>query len=213
MRLLLYGGTFDPPHNGHANNLRAAARRVKPDTIVIMPAGVPPHKQASTTPGALRLEMCRCFEALGPELGAEIVISDWEIRQAERGNRNYTLLTVEMLAGRWPQAEIYFSVGSDMLLTFDEWHEWQKLLRLAHPVVVSRSIGDNAALHQKAKQLDPGGGRILFAPVEALPMASSTLRQRLAQGESCEEALPESVRRVIAREGLYRANGGEEHGL
>ena len=51
MKLLLYGGTFDPPHNGHLNNLRAAAARVHPDLAVVMPAGVPPHKAASGTRG------------------------------------------------------------------------------------------------------------------------------------------------------------------
>ena len=55
----------------------------------------------------------------------------------------------------------------------------------------------------KARQLDASGARILFAPVEALPMASSVLRARLAAGEECENELPVSVRRVIRREGLY----------
>ena len=50
MKVLLYGGTFDPPHNGHLNNLRAAAGRVLPDLTVVMPAGVPPHKAASAHP-------------------------------------------------------------------------------------------------------------------------------------------------------------------
>ena len=54
MKILLYGGTFDPPHYGHLNNLRAAASRVQPDEIVVMPAGVSPFKQMSATPGALR---------------------------------------------------------------------------------------------------------------------------------------------------------------
>ena len=53
------------------------------------------------------------------------------------------------------------------------------------------------------RQLDASGARILFAPVEALPMASSVLRTRLAAGEECENELPASVRRVIRREGLY----------
>ena len=61
MKVLLYGGTFDPPHNCHLNNLRAAAGRVLPYLAVVMPAGVPPHNAVSATPAALRLEMCRCF--------------------------------------------------------------------------------------------------------------------------------------------------------
>ena len=82
MKVLLYGGTFDPPHNGHLNNLQAAAERVRPDQVVVMPAGVPPHKAASSTPAALRLEMCRCFYALeGTPYLPRIMVSDWEIRQ------------------------------------------------------------------------------------------------------------------------------------
>ena len=55
MKVLLYGGTFDPPHNGHLNNLRAAADRVRPDKVVVMPAGLSPFKQKTSAPGALRL--------------------------------------------------------------------------------------------------------------------------------------------------------------
>ena len=78
----------------------------------------------------------------------------------------------------------------------------------ARLVVTSRNVGDDPALHAKARQLDESGSRILFAPVEALPMASSALRARLAAGEECEKELPASVRRVIRREGLYTK--GEE---
>ena len=45
-KVLLYGGTFDPPHNGHMNNLRAALELVRPDKAIVMPAGIPPHKKA-----------------------------------------------------------------------------------------------------------------------------------------------------------------------
>ena len=170
MRILLYGGSFDPPHYGHLNNLRAAAARVCPDRVVVMPAGVSPFKQGTSAPGPLRVEMCDCF--------------------AELAREN-------------PGDELYLAIGSDMLLSFDGWHRWEDILRLAHLVVTSRNVGDDPALHAKARQLDASGARILFAPVEALPMASSVLRTRLAAGEECENELPVSVRRVIRREGLY----------
>ena len=204
MRLLLYGGTFDPPHNGHLNNLRAAAARVRPDRVVVMPAGLSPFKQSTAAPGSARVEMCACFRALEAE-GAvpALCVSGWEVEQAALGRRNYTVLTLEMLARTYPEAELYMAMGSDMLLSFDGWHRWEDILRLAHLVVTSRNIGDDPALHAKARQLDASGARILFAPVEALPMASSVLRTRLAAGEECENELPVSVRRVIRREGLY----------
>ena len=203
MKILLYGGSFDPPHNGHLNNLRAAIRRVHPDKVVVMPAGLSPFKQQTAAPAALRLEMCSCFRELGQAV-PQVEICGWEIAQAEAGNRNYTVLTVEMMARKHPDAQLYLGIGSDMLLSFDAWHRWQDILRLAHLVVVSRNIGDDPALHAKARQLDPAGGRILFAPVEALPMASSGLRARLAAGDPCEAELPEAVRAVIRRENLYQ---------
>ena len=205
MKVLLYGGTFDPPHNGHLNNLRAAADRVRPDKVVVMPAGLSPFKQHTSAPGALRLEMCSCFHALEEGMDAipQLEVSGWEVAQAKAGNHNYTVLTVEKLARDYPGAQLYLAIGSDMLLSFDGWHRWEDILRLAHLVVTSRTIGDDPALHAKARQLDASGARILFAPVEALPMASSVLRTRLAAGEECENELPVSVRRVIRREGLY----------
>ena len=207
MKTLLYGGSFDPPHNGHLNNLRAAAACVRPDRVVVMPAGLSPFKQPTAAPAALRLEMCGCFRQLarGEEaVTPQLEVSSWEIAQAEAGRRNYTVLTVEMLAAQDPEGELYLAVGSDMLLSFEGWHRWQDILRIARVVVTSRDIGDAPALHAKAKQLDPSGGRILFAPVQALPMASSQLRARLAAGEECKTELPEEVRSVIRREGLYR---------
>ena len=78
------------------------------------------------------------------------------------------------------------------------------LSAFTHLVVTSRNAGDAPELCAKARQLDPAGQRILFAPVTALPMASSALRQRLAAGEDCAEELPEAVRAVIRREHLYQ---------
>ena len=212
MKVLLYGGTFDPPHNGHLNNLRAAAARVQPDKVVVMPAGLSPFKQKTSAPGALRLEMCSCFHALEEDADTipQLEVSGWEIEQAAAGNRNYTVLTVEKLARENPGAQLYLAIGSDMLLSFDGWHRWQDILKLAHLVVTSRNIGDDPVLHEKAKRLDAAGARILFAPVEALPMASSDLRARLAAGDRCENELPPLVRRVIQREGLYRETKGDE---
>ena len=204
MKLLLYGGTFDPPHYGHLNNLRAAAARVAPDKVVVMPAGTSPFKHTSPTPPALRAEMCGCFAALAEErAGLDVAVSCWEIEQAAQGRRNYTVLTLEMLAAQYPDAELYMAIGSDMLLSFADWYRWEDILRLAKLVVTSRDPGDLPTLEAKARQLDAGGERILFAPVEALPMASSQLRERLAAGDECENELPALVRRVIAREGLY----------
>ena len=205
MRILLYGGTFDPPHNGHLHNLTMAAQRVRPDKVIVMPAGVPPHKKASATPAALRLEMCSCFAALAGSADIpQVEISDWEIRQAEKGVRNYTDTTITMLAEKNPQDKLYLAVGSDMLLSFDRWYNWQHLLDSCMLVAVSRETDDREALWAQAQRLDPTGARILFAENDALPMASSQLRAAMQSGMDCTAALPDIVRQVIEREGLYQ---------
>lgn len=198
MKVLLYGGTFDPPHNGHMNNLRAALELVQPDRAIVMPAGIPPHKTASATPGALRLAMCACFTALSPA----VEVSDWEIRQ---GGRSYTVHTLEMLRARFPDAALYLSVGSDMLLSFQRWCRWQDILQMATLVVESRRPGDDADLAAAAKGLQAAGGRVLFAKAESYPCASSELRTGRIPRAQWPQYLPQQVLQVIETQGLYGA--------
>ena len=196
MKLLLFGGTFDPPHIGHMNLLRGAMQAVQPDLTIVMPAGVPPHKAASMTPGMWRYEMCACFLALEKECGGRIEISDWEIH---RQGRNYTIDTVTMLEQKYPGAELYLSVGSDMLLTFTEWRRWPELLQKATLVVESRREGDMGALHRAARALSAEGGRIVFSQAKALPMASSDIRA----GKAPAGALPPETERIAGKYHLY----------
>ena len=196
MKLLLFGGTFDPPHLGHMNLLRGAMQAVQPDLTIVMPAGVPPHKAASMTPGMWRYEMCACFLALEKECGGRIEISDWEIH---RQGRNYTIDTVTMLEQKYPGAELYLSVGSDMLLTFTEWRRWPELLQKATLVVESRREGDMGALHRAARALSAEGGRIVFSQAKALPMASSDIRA----GKAPAGALPPETERIAGKYHLY----------
>lgn len=192
MKLLLFGGTFDPPHNGHMRLLQSAIAAVQPDKVVVMPAGVPPHKAASATPARLRLAMCGCFVPLHPDL----TVSDWEIR---RGGKNYTVDTVAMLKTRWPGAQLFLSVGSDMLQSFTEWKDWQLLLRQVTLVVQSRIPGDEALLEAAAARLRAAGGRVLLAGAPALPAASRDVRG----GKAGDDLLPPLVLRIAREYHLY----------
>ena len=197
MKILLYGGSFDPPHNGHLNNLRAAADRVHPDKIVVMPAGTSPFKEGTNASGALRLEMCRCFAVLAQEPGMPpLEVSGWEVAQAAAGSRNYTVLTLEMLARENPGAILYLAIGSDMLLSFEGWHRWQDILRIARVVVTSRDIGDAPALHAKAKLLDPVGRTHLVCP-----RAGAAYGKQPAAGPACRRR---GMRSRTAGSGAHR---------
>lgn len=196
MKILLFGGTFDPPHKGHMNNLQAAMDCVRPDKIIVMPAGIPPHKKASTTDAALRLAMCECFTALSPK----VEVSDWEVRQ---GGRNYSVNTVEMLHSRYPADSLYMCVGSDMLLGFTRWYRWQDILRMTALVVESREAGDAAALHAAAEELRRQGATVLLAQAQAFPCASSDIRSGRVPRSRWEEVLPPDVIQIVKDNGLY----------
>ena len=198
MKILLYGGTFDPPHWGHINNLRAAMQAVQPDKVIVMPAGIPPHKAASTTPGSLRLQMCRCFL----QLGEQVEISDWEISHE---GKSYTVNTLRMLHSAYPDAQLYLTVGSDMLTSFRTWREWQSILQLATLVVESREADDAAMLAEFADSLCGDGAQILFARAKPVPMSSSEIRQ----GSAGAEAVPPEVWQIISSRGLYQCEKGE----
>lgn len=196
MKILLFGGTFDPPHKGHMNNLQAAMDCVQPDKVIVMPAGIPPHKKASTTDAALRLAMCECFTALSPK----VEVSDWEVRQ---GGRNYSVNTVEMLHSRYPADSLYMCVGSDMLLGFTRWYRWQDILRMTALVVESREAGDAAALHAAAEALRRQGATVLLAQAQAFPCASSDIRSGRVPRSRWEEVLPPNVIQIVKDNGLY----------
>lgn len=198
MKILLYGGTFDPPHWGHINNLRAAMQAVQPDKVIVMPAGIPPHKAASATPGSLRLQMCRCFL----QLGEQVEISDWEISHE---GKSYTVNTLRMLHSTYPDAQLYLTVGSDMFTSFRTWREWQSILQLATLVVESREADDAAMLAEFADSLCVDGARILFARAKPVPMSSSEIRQ----GSAGAEAVPPEVWQIISSRGLYQCEKGE----
>ena len=121
-KIILFGGTFDPPHNGHMTLLAGAIEAVRPDLVLVEPAGTPPHKRAGGTSAAHRLAMCECFRPLFPEL----VLDTTEIA---RGGKSYTIDTVRQMNARYPGAQLYFPMGSDMLLWFRNWAAYRELLR------------------------------------------------------------------------------------
>ncbi len=156
------------PHARHMNNLRAAMQAVQPDVVLVMPAGIPRHKHASATPGELRLAMCECFKALGPQ----VQVSQWEV---DRAGRSYTYNTVSMLQEKYPGAQLYMTIGSDMLETFDEWYRWQEILAMVTLVVQSQ-----IRRWRRCACSSPKAGRsrreVVFADAPVLECASSDIR-------------------------------------
>ena len=201
-KVILFGGTFDPPHNGHLCLLRTAIAAVQPQRVVIMPTGLPPHKAAGQTPCALRMEMCRCFLPLFPTAQ----ISDLEIL---RTGKSFTIDTVRTLQAQMPTAQIYLPMGSDMLLYFRQWAAWEQLMRLVTLVVHCRARQDLAPVQALADSLVQQGARVLLVQGEVQEVSSTEIREKVAAGQNIAALVPPEVQQIITQHGLYtpQANG------
>lgn len=201
-KLLLFGGTFDPPHNGHMCLLSAAIQAVQPDAVVVMPTGVPPHKAVGRTSGALRVQMCECFRPLFPKL----IVSDLELT---RKGKSFTVDTVHTLRAQNPAARIYLPMGSDMLLYFNKWRDYDVLLRHVTLVAHCRDEGDIAPVEQCAASLRAQGGEVMLVRGPIVEVSSTQVRALAAEGEEISGLVPPLVARLIREHRLYQKEANE----
>lgn len=187
--ICLFGGTFDPIHRAHLRIASEARKRFALDQILFVPAANPPHKPgASLTPYEDRFRMVEI--ACRPYAG--FVAS----RLEDREEQSYTVDTLERFREQLGSGDrLFFLIGSDAFDDVCTWHRWQDVLRLTEFIVVARPGG--------AYKI-PEGARVHRLDDLRLPVASTTIRARLAEGEATPE-LPQAVRRYIEERGLYGA--------
>ena len=193
-RFGIYGGTFNPIHNGHLHLIRAACAQLSFDRLLVVPANIPPHKAATDLASNRdRLEMARLATAGMPG----VWVSDIELRA--RG-KSYTVLTLERLRALFPECSFTLLMGADMLESFDRWHRWQDILKLADIAAFARNEGEEALLERKAALI----GRARVVRVEPLPLSSTLVREKVRRGEDISGLVPEPVAAYIYEKGLYR---------
>ncbi len=197
MKTGIFGGTFNPIHNGHVNLVDRISEKVSLDRILVIPTNIPPHKLTpDLADDDARLEMCR----LAFEDNPKAEISDYEIIQ---GGKSYTILTLEHLKTIYPHDKFYLIIGSDMLLTFHEWKEYQKILKLCTIVAAARSKADIEKIKPYAQKLIAMGGKCIIVDVEPYEISSTKLRELIVNNEQYTCYLPEKVVKYIASKKLY----------
>mgnify|MGYP002535689426 CR=1 FL=1 len=141
MKTLLYGGTFDPPHNGHIAAAKAAMERLALDKLLLIPTFIPPHKAlpAGAASPQQRLDMAVLAAA---ELGKRAEVLDVELR---RGGPSYSWETLCMMKEQYPEDEIFLLMGSDMFLTLQDWRESRQVMSMARIGAFSRMQGGEEA--------------------------------------------------------------------
>ena len=212
MKIGVYGGTFNPPHLGHAAAARAVFELLKLDLLLLVPDGQPPHKDlpAGSPTAEQRLEMTRLAgEQLG--LGDKVRVLDLELR---RPGRSYTAETLRQLRTQYPEDELWLLMGTDMFLTFQAWRDPATILSLAGIAAFGRTEEDTEALF--APQRDYlyrtyPQARIFTLTIPGVVDVSSTeLRDMLAHGKG-GHLLPPAVYGYILREGLYGTGADLKH--
>jgi nicotinate-nucleotide adenylyltransferase len=177
----LFGGAFDPPHNGHVALLRGAREALGIADVLVVVTADPGHKEVST-PAAARVELARAA------FSGEPVVLDEHAR------------TVDMLRAH-PQWEgAWFLLGADEYSALPRWKEPDEVLRLVRVAVGTRP----------GFPLPERDDRVTFFEIDAVPVSSTGLRERLDRGEDVSELVPAAVWELIERDGLYGRGGYTE---
>ena len=180
MRLGMYGGTFDPIHNGHLHVIQRLLEKKIVDRIALIPAGEPRLRQGvPSAPASDRLEMCKlAIEELPRDLRERVEVLDIEV---VRPGTTYSIDTVEEIIRTHPDDELFFIVGSDAYANINQWHRSEELKKLVEFIIIDRPDFPGEHTHE----------------IGALRVSATAVRR----GESAE--IPHSVGAYIKEHGLY----------
>jgi nicotinate (nicotinamide) nucleotide adenylyltransferase len=195
-KIAIYGGTFNPIHNGHIHLAEQFALQLGVDRVLLIPTLSPPHKQAEDLASAQdRLAMC----SLAAQDGA-FTVSDVELR---REGPSYTADTLTELKKQYPDSEFYLLMGEDMFLTVQNWYKTEVLYALSVLCAAPRSTGDVKRLSDHASFLERSGARAVVCNIEYLPVSSTMVRSAVKKGQSISGLVPSPVEDYIFEHHLY----------
>ena len=190
--LILFGGSFNPFHNGHYQMVLAAHKAFPLHTVVLIPAGSPPHKQnAKQLSFEHRFQM---LQALAEDMGAWLECSDIE---GQATGPTYTLHTVRAMQARHPQAKLFFLIGGDSLRDLPKWYGFQELIKEVQILTIERpGINTEEAFagleaHLLPYELEKMREHTL--PMAPSDLSSTSLRSALEAGRCARDDVPEII--------------------
>ena len=212
--VLLYGGTFDPVHNGHLAIARAAHQALG-TAVRMMPAADPPHRPPPGATAAQRAAMLELATVGEPGLCVDR-------RELERHGPSYTVLTLRELRAAEPDVPVALLLGADSFLGLPGWREWRALFDMVHFVVADRPGGEwrpetlsgpladqvrgRWAVDAAALAAAPAG-RVLRLGQPLHEVSATDLRARVADARPWRHLVPDGVAGYIERHRLYRRHG------
>jgi nicotinate-nucleotide adenylyltransferase len=196
VRLGILGGTFNPPHLAHLICAQEAYLRLDLTAVILMPAGIPPHKPVDDEPGPQhRLELCRRAVNGDPRLR----VSALEI---EREGPSYTVDTLKALHAETPDTELFLIVGGDVAAGLPRWREPEQVLSLA-TLAVAKRRGTARTVVEDALAEIPGGDRARFFRMPRIGISSTEIRRRVRADQPIRYLVPDRVAEYITEHHLY----------
>lgn len=198
--ILLYGGSFDPIHNGHLHIAHCAAEILDVEKVVFIPAGMPPHKlDRELASPKDRYEMVRRAVQFDPLCG----VSDYEVTLE---SPSFTVHTVRFFRSQFIGYELFWLIGADSFAQLDKWYNIGKLVELCNVVTVGRPGFDFSMDHLMDKltndQLDKLQKYIIDIPLTE--ESSTQIREMVGNGKSVCGLVPDAVLEYIISNGLYK---------
>ncbi len=203
-RILLFGGSFDPPHRAHIDLPQQAARAIGADLIAYIPAGRAPHKlDREQTEPRHRLAMLRL--ALEHQHGPipAVILTD----EIERGpdQPSYTVDTLASLRQRiGDNTELRLLIGADQLRIFDQWREPERIVGLAEPVVMVRPPDTRESLLEAFSLTERETWADRLVEVEAIDLSSTRIRDAIASKGPVDGLLVPDLEQYIREHRLYQ---------
>lgn len=199
--VILFGGTFDPPHLGHVAVIQEL-RRQTGHQLVVVPTGIPGHRSPPVASPEERAEM---VEMATRSLADRLVsVCRWEVEQPEPC---FTIDTVERWLEQRPEAAIDLALGSDVAAGLPSWKLAGQLMTQVRLLVFdrpgSRARGEEVLADLQRHGLPVAGAEVITIAAPAI--GASTIRERLARGQNCDAQLPPGVGEYIRTHHLYGA--------
>ena len=199
IRVLVFGGTFDPVHNGHLAIARQARVGTGADAVWFVPAAIAPLRDPPVASPEERFALVEeACDSGDPGLAAV----DIAIR---RGGISYTAEVMDALRVEYPDLDLAVLLGADAARTINAWHRSADLLSTEAFVIVNRS-GLPELDAAEAARLGYTAARTTLLSVDSPDVSASEIRERCARGESLQGLVPEPVAALIERKGMYRQN-------
>ena len=198
MKILIFGGTFNPVHNGHIAMCKAAQKVVNPDLTLIIPTYMPPHKavKGHLLSGEERIRLCRlAFDGF-----YNTEVSDIEIKAEQK---SYSVITLTKLHEIYPDAEFYMLCGADMFLTLKTWFKYEEIIKLTAICAVPRD-GGLAELEEYKNSVEADGGKCIIIDTPTVEISSTEIREAINSGENADGMLPKNVLDYITKHNLFR---------